>query len=156
MPGGKISFPSVMDIYDVTEMFSRYYVDPDIAQQKVPSKWKVKIHDNGKAVLLVMVQNCKKMVLNYVLNVGSVGMSHIWIELEGPYEVVTPLPGTPRSLPTWYWYILPHQLDGYLAHLLFGLAGVDSQLVKKVSLGGDPGDTRSGEGIEGYSPEAKH
>ena len=41
-----------MDIYDVNEMFSRYYVDPDIAQQNVPSKWKVKIHDNGKAVLL--------------------------------------------------------------------------------------------------------
>ena len=49
-----------MDIYHVTEMFSRFYVDPVIAQQNVPSKWKVKIHDNGKALLLVMVQNCKK------------------------------------------------------------------------------------------------
>ena len=156
MTSGIVSFPSVMDIYDVKEMFSRYYVDPDITQQNVPSKWKVKIHDNGKALLLVMVQKCKEMVLDYLINVGSVGMSHIWIELEGPYEVVTPLPGTPRSLPTWYWYILPHQLDGYLAHLLFGLAGVDSQLVKKVSLGGDPGGTRSGEVIEGYPPEAKH
>ena len=85
MTGGIITFPSVMDIYD--------------------------IHDNGKALLLVMVQDCKKMVLDYMLNMGSVGMSHIWIELEGSYEVVTPLPGTTRSLPTWYWYILPHQLD---------------------------------------------
>jgi len=156
MTGGLVSFPSVMDLYDVKEMFSRYYVDPDIAQQNVPSKWKVKIHDNGKALLLVMVQNCKKMVLDYIFNVGSVGMSHIWIELEGPYEVVTPLPGTTRSLPTWYWYILPHQLDGYLAHMLFGLAGADSRLVKKVSLGGDPDGTRSGEVIEGHFPEAKY
>jgi len=156
MTGGLVSFPSVMDLYDVKEMFSRYYVDPDIAQQNVPSKWKVKIHDNGKALLLVMVQNCKKMVLDYIFNMGSVGMSHIWIELEGPYEVVTPLTGTLRSLPTWYWYILPHQLDSYLAHMLFGLAGVDSQLVKKVSLGGDPGGIRSGEVIEGHSPEAKY
>jgi hypothetical protein len=156
MTGGIVSFPSVMDIYDVKEMFSRYYVAPDVAQQIVPSKWKIKIHDNGKALLLVMVQDCKKMVLDHVLNVGSVGMSHIWIELEGPYEVVTPLPGTTRSLPTWYWYILPHQLDGYLVRMLFGLAGVDSRLVKKVSLGGNPGGTRSGEVIERYSPETKY
>jgi hypothetical protein len=156
MSGGVVSFPSVMDIYDVTEMFSRYYVDPNIAQQNVPSKWKIKIHDNGKAVLLVMVQNCKKMVLDYVLNVGSVGMSHIWIELEGPYEVVTPLFGTTRSLPTWYWYILPHQLDGLLVRMLFGLVGVAAQSVSKVSLGGDAGGSRSGEVIEGDSPDAKY
>lgn len=156
MTGGLISFPSVMDIYDVKEMFSRYYVEPDIAQQHVPSKWKVKIHDNGKALLLVMVQNCKKMVLDYILNVGSVGMSNIWIELEGPHEVITPLPGTTRSLPTWYWYILPHQLDRLSVRMLFGLVGASSQLVRKVSLGGDPGGTRLGEVIEGDSPDAKY
>lgn len=58
------------------EMFSRYYVEPETAQRNVPQKWKVKIHDNGKAILLVMVQQCKKMVLDYALNVGSVGLSH--------------------------------------------------------------------------------
>lgn len=152
MASGIITFPSVMDIYDVKEMFSRYYVDPDIARKNVPAKWQVKIHQNGKALLLVMVQHCKKMVLNYLINVGSVGMSHIWIELEGPPEVIHPLPGTSRSLPTWYWYILPHELDGSLIRLLFGLAGVDARLVKKISLGGDPGVTRSGEVIEGNSP----
>ncbi len=47
MGSGIVTIPSVMDIYDVREMFSRYYVDPDIAKQNVPSKWKVKIHDNG-------------------------------------------------------------------------------------------------------------
>ena len=156
MTGGIITFPSVMDIYDVKEMFSRYYVDPDIAQHNVPSKWKVKIHDNGKALLLVMVQDCKKMVLDYMLNMGSVGMSHIWIELEGSYEVVTPLPGTTRSLPTWYWYILPHQLNDRRVRVLFGLVGVAAQSVRKVSLGGDPGGTRSGEVAEGDSPNAKY
>ena len=156
MTGGIFSFPSVMDIYDVKEMFSRYYVDPDIAQQNVPSKWRVKIHDNGKALLLVMVQNCKKMVLDYLINMGSVGMSHIWIELDGPYEVVTPLPGTKRSLPTRYWYILPHQVDSYLVRILFKLAGVSSQIVRTVSVGGDPDGTRSGEVIEGDSPDAKY
>ncbi len=156
MSPGKVSFPSVMDIYDVKEMFSRYYVDPDIARQNVPSKWKVKVHDNGKALLLVMVQDCKKMVLDYIFNVGSVGMSHIWIELDGPQEILTPLPGTSKSLPTWYWYIMPHQLDDRWARMLFGLVGVPAQKVRKVSLGGDPGDTRKGEVIEGDSPSAKY
>lgn len=148
--------PSVMDIYGCKEMFSQYYVDPDIAQQNVPSKWKVKIHSNGKALLLVMIQQCEKMVVDNLIDVGSVGMSHIWIEVEGPPEVVTPLPATTRSLPTRYWHILPHQLDNPLARMLFGLAGVDVQLVRKVSLGGDPGGTRSGEVIEGDSPDAKY
>ena len=148
-----LSLPSVMDIYDVKEMFSRYYVDPEVAQQNVPSKWKVKIHDNGKAILLVMVQECKKMVLDYVINIGSVGMSHIWIELEGPNETLTPLPGTSRTLPTWYWYILPHQLDGLLARSAFRLAGVDSQLVKNVSLGSESNGIRFGEVNEERSPE---
>lgn len=148
--------PSVMDIYGCEEMFSRYYVDPDIARQNVPPKWNVKIHSNGKALLLVMVQQCEKMVLDNLIDVGSVGMSHIWIELEGPPEVVTPLPETTRSLPTWYWYILPHQFDNLLARTLIGLVGIDTQLVKKVSLGGDPGGTRSGEVIEGDSPEANY
>jgi hypothetical protein len=142
-----------MDIYDTHEMFSRYYVDPVIAQLHVPSKWKVKIHENGKAFLYVLVQKCSKMVLDKVLKVGSVGMSHIWIELEGPHEVITPFPGTTRSLPTWYWYTLPHQLDSRLAALLFGFGGIDAQPIQEVSLGGDPGSSRSGKVIEGYSPE---
>jgi hypothetical protein len=156
MAVGKVSFPSVMDIYDITEMFSRYYVDPAVAQHNVPLKWKVKIHDNGKALLLVMVQNCRKMVLDYLLNVGSVGMSHVWIELDGPPETVSTLPGTTRSLPTWYWYILPHQLDDRWARALFGLVGVAAQKVSKISLGGDPGGTRHGEVIESDSPTAKY
>ena len=43
----EFSYPIVMDIYDVREMFSRYYVDPEIATKNVPSKWKIKIHENG-------------------------------------------------------------------------------------------------------------
>ena len=128
MSTGIVSFPSVMDIYDVKEMFSRYYVDPRYCNSRMSlHSGRLKSHDNGKALLLVMVQECKKMVLDHLINVGSVGMSHVWIELDGAPELVTPLPGTTRSLPTWYWYILPHQLDGYLVRTLFGLAGVDAR-----------------------------
>jgi len=151
MAVGNVSVPSVMDIYDIKEMFSWYYIDPVIAQQNVPSKWKVKIHENGKALLLVMVQNIRKMVLDYIMNVGSVGMSHVWIEVDGPQEIITPLPGTTQSLPTRYWYILPHQIDNRWANLFVGLAGVSHQSVTKVSVGGDPKDSRNGEVIEGDS-----
>jgi hypothetical protein len=150
------SIPSVMDIYGCKEVFSQYHVDPDVARQNVPSNWQVKIDGDGKALLLVMVQECDKMVLDNVIDVGPVGMCHVWIEVEGPPEVVTPLPGITRSLPTRYWFIAPHQLDNLLARVLFGLVGVDAQSVEKVSLGGDPGGTRSGEVIETDSPEAKY
>jgi len=80
-------------------------------------------------------------------------MSHIWIEIDGPPEVITPFPGTTRSLPTWYWYALPHQLDNRLAALMFGIAGIAAQSIQDVSLGGDPGSSRSGKVTEAYSPE---
>jgi len=140
-------------MYDTSEMFSWYYVDPIIAQKHVPPKWKVKVNKNGMASLYLLVQKCDKMVLNKILNVGSVGMSHIWIELEGPLEVVTPFKGTTRSLPTWYWYILPHQLENKLATLMFNIAGIAAQSIQEVSLGGKPGSIRYGKIIEEDSPE---
>lgn len=145
-----------MEIYNCREMFSRYDIDPDLARQTAPPNWKLKINQNGKALMLVMVQECEKMVLDYVINVGSVGMSHIWIELEGPSEYVDPLPGTARSLPTRYWYILPHQLDNRLAKYLFGIVGVDAEYVREVSIEGDPIQTRSGEVIETSIPDSQY
>jgi hypothetical protein len=137
-------------------MFSRYKVDPIIAQRNVPQKWNVKMDDDGKALLLVMVQQCEKMVLDSVIDVGTVGMSHIWIELEGPNEIVTPLPETTRSLPTRYWHILPHQLDNRLAYMLFELVGVQAQFVHDLSLGNDTEGVREGEVIEAKDPKSNY
>lgn len=153
---GNLSIPSVMDIYNCTEMFSRYDVDAEVAQQNVPSKWEVKVNSEGEATLLVMVQKCEKMVLDNLINVGAVGMSHNWIELEGPEEFVTPLAGTTRSLPTRYWYIMPHQLDNRIARALFGLVNVDAQYVEKISFEDDQIDTRLGEVKETSSAESNY
>jgi hypothetical protein len=131
-------------------------VDADVAREIVPPKWELKLDEQGRALLLVMVQECDKMVLDYLIDVGPVGMSHVWIELEGPREVVTPLPETTRCLPTRYWFIAPHQLDNRLARMLFGLVGVDAQFVEKVSVGGDPGGARSGEVMETDSTGTKY
>ena len=40
--------------------------------------------------------------------------------------------------------------------MLFGLAGASAQSVRKVSLGGDPGNSRAGEVIEGDSPDTRY
>lgn len=149
---GRITVPISMDIYDVREMFSRYYVDPDIARKNVPEKWDIKIHENGKALLLLMVQDCRKMVLQRFFNIGPVRMSHIWIELEGPPESIDTLPGTSRTLPTWYWYIQPHQLDSHLAFLMFRIAGVDAQYVRYISPGTEPDGLWAGKVKEEDSP----
>jgi hypothetical protein len=141
---GNLTLPSIMEIYGCEEMFSQYYVDPEIARQIVPLEWNPKIHENGKALLLVMVQECDKMVLDKIINLGPVDMSHIWTELEGPEEFLEPYPETSGSLPTRYWFILPHQLGSKIAYRLFRIAGVASQNVDSISLGGDPGDSRNG------------
>jgi hypothetical protein len=153
---GNVSVPSVMEIYNCREMFSRYDIDADLARQAVPPNWRLKVNQAGEALMLVMVQECETMVLDSLINVGAVGMSHIWIEIEGPDEVIDPLPGTTRSLPTRYWHILPHQLDNRLARFFFGLVGVDASYVREVSLGGDLISTRSGEVLETYSPENRY
>lgn len=139
-----IGIPSTMDMYDTQEMFSRYPVDPQIAQRNVPPPWRVKIHEDGQARLLVMVQDCSRMILDAVIPLGRVRFSHIWIELDGPAELVEPLEGTSRALPTWYWYILPHQSDRSLVRALFGVAGAPAQLVERVSLGTRVGRSRPG------------
>jgi hypothetical protein len=151
-----IKIPSILDLFDVKEMFSRYYVDPVIAQRNVPQKWRVKIHENGKAVLLLMVQESKKVVLDKVIKINSTGLSHLWIELEGLREVIPSLPGTSRSLPTWYWYVTPHQFDNPWAAALCRLVGVETMSVKSISLGGEPAEMRLGEVIEDESTGARY
>jgi hypothetical protein len=143
-------------MYDTNEMFSRYYVDPVIAQKIIPNKWKVKVNENGKAILLIMVQKCKKMILDRIFNVGSVALSNLWIEIEGQPEIITPLPGTSRSLPTWYWYVTPHQLNNSMAVSLCNLVGVPTKHVKKISLVGDQTTIRTGEVIEDDSIHARY
>jgi hypothetical protein len=153
---GNVSLPSVMEIFNCKEMFSRYNIDAELARRAVPSDMRLKVNQAGEALMLVMVQECEKMVLDSLIDVGAVGMSHIWIEIEGPEEYVDPLPGTTRSLPTRYWFILPHQLDNQLARFFFGLVGVDAEYVREVTLGGDPLDKRSGAVLEFSPPGGKY
>lgn len=141
-----------LDMVDCKELFAEFPVDPEIARQNVPQGYEVLIHKNGKAMMLILVQECEKCVFDSLIPVSPMNMSQVWIEIAGPNEVGPPLPDTTGSLPTRYWYILPHQTDRTLAHISFKIAGIDSQLVKEISQGGKPGGVRQGRVIEKKSP----
>ena len=145
-----------MKMVNCKELFAEFYVDPKVARQNVPPSFQVRVHPNGKAMLLILVQDCEKVVLDHIIRVSPMKMAQIWIELAGPDEVGPALPGTRSSLPTSYWYTLPHQMDSALAHVAFWLVGIDTQLVKEISLGGEPGGIRTGRVVENDSGLGYH
>lgn len=143
---------SRMKMIEAKESFVEFFVDPDIAQQGVPSKYKVRRYPNKKAVLLIMIQEWDKCILDGFLPISSLKMSHIWIELEGPDEIGPKLEGTEASLPTSYYYALPHQIDNKLAVLAFRFVGIDVQLVKRIEVTGKPGEINSVQVVEKENP----
>jgi hypothetical protein len=145
-----------MEMVNCKEMFAEFYVDPEIARQNVPPSFQVRIHPNGKATLLILVQDCEKVLLDHLLQVSPMKMAQVWIEVLGPEEVGEALPGTASSLPTSYWYALPHQMNSTLAHIAFWLVGIDTQLVKQIDLGGGLGGMRTGRVVENDSGSGYH
>ena len=144
---------STMKMLGCREMFAEFNLDPAVAGRVVPPEYEVRVHPNGLSVLLLMVQECEKCVLDGVIPISPMGMSHIWIELSGPEDVGPALPGTTASLPTRYYYALPHQVDSALARFALRLAGIDVRMVKRISLGGNPGGIRQGIVVEKQDPE---
>jgi len=137
-----------MDMVNCKELFAEFPVDHVVARQNVPSEYSIRIDKNGMATLLLMVQDCEKGVLDGLIRIKPMRMSHIWIEIEGPEEVGPSLPSTTESLPTAYYYILPHQMESSLAYVALTLTGIDSQLVDNITLGERSVDQRQGKVIE--------
>ena len=137
-----------MDMSKCRELFAEFPVDAAVAQRHVPPPYSVRIADNGKATLLLMVQDCEKGVLDELVTIKPLKMSHLWLEIQGPEEVGPVLPGTTKSLPTAYYYILPHQVESELAHGSLALAGIGSQLVHEISLGQRVNNQRLGRVFE--------
>jgi hypothetical protein len=126
------------------EMLAEFSVDPAVARTHVPPAHAVRVRGDGGANLLLLVQGCREGVLDSALRIRPLRLAHLWIELDGPDETGPPLAGTSGSLPTTYWYALPHQTDDRLARVAFGLAGIDIQLVRSISLIGDRDGIREG------------
>ena len=139
---------SSMKMVNCKETLAEFYVDPVIAKKNVPTGHDIKVYPNGKAVLLLLEQDCERCILKQILPVHPMRMSHLWIELDGPAEIGPPLYGTAESLPTSYWYSLPHQMDSTLAHLAFSLAGIDTQHVSSIIYSGREGGRQKGVVVE--------
>jgi hypothetical protein len=130
------------------ELLAEFPVGPELARKIVPAPYSLRIYPDGNANLLLLVQECEKCVLDRVLSIRPMRMAHLWLELAGPEEIGTPLPGTTASLPTTYWYAMPHQMESRLATMGFRAVGIDIQPVARISAGGLPGARREGGVVE--------
>ena len=148
--------PSFLTMIGCRELFAELPIDPALARSAVPSSYAIKQSPANQAKLLFLVQECEKGILDGALLVRPLRMAQLWIELEGAEEVGPALPGTTSSLPTSYWYALPHQMDSVVATTAFRVAGIDVQRVMRIDAGGAPGAPRRGEVVEGRSREERY
>jgi hypothetical protein len=130
------------------EVLAEFPVDPEVARKTVPAPYSPRVYPANNANLLLLIQECEGCVLDKVLSIRPMRMAHVWIELVGPEEIGPPLTGTTASLPTTYWYAMPHQMESRLAALSFRAVGIDIQPVARVCAGGPPGIRREGEVVE--------
>jgi len=144
-PGGLLS---KMTMTRCRELFAEFPIDLATARKAVPVHYDVRVYPNGQALLLLMVQECERCTLDHLIVVRPMRMAHFWIELNGPEEVGAAVPGTTASLPTSYYYALPHQLESPLGAFVFRAVGIDIQRVTRIRIGGDPGVERQGEILE--------
>ncbi|MFO1293968.1 MAG: hypothetical protein U1F07_12980 [Rubrivivax sp.] len=143
--------PSFLAMINCRELFAELAFDPALAGSAVPQSYSIKLLPTGKAKLLFLIEECEKGVLDAVLPVRPLKMAQLWIELDGPEEVAPPLSGTTSSLPTSYWYALPHQMESMVAATAFRVAGIDIQRVARIDIGGAHGAPRQGAVIEDSS-----
>ncbi len=130
------------------ELFAEFPIDIIAARKAVPNFYSVRVYPNRMALLLLMVQECESCTLDHLLVVRPMRMAHFWIELIGPEEVGPAVPGSTASLPTSYYYALPHQLENPLGAFVFRMVGIDIQHVAQITIGGAPGKNRRGKILE--------
>jgi hypothetical protein len=140
-----------MEMRDCRELFVEFPVDAPSAQADLPAGYQARRRADGRAVLLLMIQDCDRGRLDGILPVRPLRFSHAWIEVEGPEEIGAALPGTLRSLPTSRYYASPHQIDSRVAHFALRTVGIASERVDEISLGGVPAPARHGRVVEGGS-----
>lgn len=153
LPSG---LPSYLTMIGCRELFAELPIDAALARRAVPSGYSIKHLPTNQAKLLFLIQECQKGVLDGVLLVRPLRMAQLWIELEGPEEVGPALPGTTSSLPTSYWYALPHQIDSVVACTAFRVAGIDVQRVVRIDTGGAAGSPRRGEVVQDRSGDERY
>jgi hypothetical protein len=139
-------------------------VDPARARGHVPLGYTVFVSDqdaadvsralpDGSAVLIIIYQECSAASWDG-MQLAPLKMVHHWVRLDGPHEIL-PVPGTSRTVPTYYWYMLDDPTTSTDLRRNLREAGITSSKIESIELGFDINGVRTGKVIEKNTPGAK-
>jgi hypothetical protein len=139
-------------------------VDPARARDQVPPGYTVFVSDqdavdvsralpDGSAVLIIIYQECSAASWDGT-QLAPLRMVHHWVRIDGPRETLQ-VPGTSRTVPTYYWYMLDDPTTSVDLRERLREAGITSSNIESIELGFDTNGTRAGRVVEGYRPSAK-
>ena len=139
-------------------------VDPARARGHVPLGYTVFVSDqdaadvsralpNGSAILIIIYQECSAASWDG-MQLAPLKMVHHWVRLDGPHEIL-PVPGTSRTVPTYYWYMIDDPTTSIGLRRRLREAGVTSSKIESIELGFDIDGVRTGGVVEKNTPGAK-
>ena len=132
-------------------------VDPARAQGYLPVGYTVFVSDqdaadvcralpDGSAVLIIIYQECSGASWDG-RQLAPLKMVHHWVRIDGPNEIL-PVPGTSRTAPTYYWYMLDDPTTSLDLRRRLREAGVTSSKIDSIELGFDISGVRTGGVVE--------
>ena len=139
-------------------------VNPARARGYVPLGYTVFVSDqdaadvsralpDGSAILIIIYQECSTASWDGI-QLAPLKMVHHWVRLDGPHEIL-PVPGTSRTVPTYYWYMLDDPTTSTGLRRRLREAGVTSSTIESIELGFDINGVRAGGVVEKNTPGAK-
>ena len=139
-------------------------VDPARAQGYLPDGYTVFVSDqdaadvsqalpDGSAILIIIYQECSTALWDG-MQLAPLKMVHHWVRIAGPHEIL-PVPGTSRTAPTYYWYMLDDPTTSLDLRRKLREAGVTSSKIESIELGFDINGVRTGGVVEKITPGTK-
>jgi hypothetical protein len=138
-------------------------VDPARARDHVPPGYTVFVSDqdavdvsralpDGSAILIAIYQECSAASWDG-MQLAPLKMVHHWVRIDGPLEILS-VPGTSRTVPTYYWYMLDDPTTSIDLRGRMHEAGIASSKIESIELGLDTNGVRTGGVVERYRPGA--
>ena len=165
---GDSDVPTIAETEHVFELVCResaqfLAVDPARARDRVPPGYTVFVSDeeavdvtralpDGSAVLIIIYQECSAASWDGT-QLAPLKMVHHWVRIDGPREIL-PVPGTSRTVPTYYWYMLDDPTTSVDLRQRLREAGITSSNIESIELGFDANGVRTGGVVERYRPSA--
>jgi hypothetical protein len=108
---------------------------------------------DGSAILIIIYQECSAASWDG-MQLAPLKMVHHWIRLDGPHEIL-PVPGTSRTVPTYYWYMLDDPTTSIVLRQRLREVGITSSKIESIELGFDINGVRTGGVVEKNTPGSK-